>query len=429
MKNMILFLAVFLLIVGNILGSETQSFEINGLKVIFKKNAANNIVSTGLYIRGGVTKMTEKTNGIEDFALQVAIKATKNFPKEELNAQLEKMDTRITAQSNSDYSVLAMQSVNENFEKSWEIYSDIILNASFEKGDVELVRERKLSAIKQKIDDPDSYLGELANRAFFIDHPYSLDADGTIENISTFSADILKKYFQKQMNTSKLLLVVVGNTSIEDLKEMVEETFESLPSGNFISDMPKLAGHKTPSIKVVERALPTNYIMGYCPAPAFGSDDGYAMALASSILRDRLFEEVRTKRNLSYAPSSGYRSNFSPNVLIYVTAVDADSTIRVMRREVEKISSKAISKKELKDKLNVFLTRYYLGEETNASQRNLLAKFELAGLGYGEVENILGKYKNVNPESILDVCKKYLHNYQFVLLGNPKSLDIKSFMF
>lgn len=429
MKNMILFIAVFLLMVGNILGSETQSFEINGLKVVFKKNAANNIVSTGLYIRGGVTKMNEKTTGIEDFAIQVAIKATKNFPKEELNTNLEKMNTIITAQSNSDYSVLAMQCIRDNFEKSWEIYSDIILNPSFEKGDVELVRQRKLSAIKQKSDDPDSYLGELANRAFFIDHPYSLDVDGTVENISNFSADILKKYFQKQMNTSELLLVVVGNTSIEDLKGMVEETFENLPKGNFINSMPKSAGQETSSIKVVERNLPTNYILGYCPAPSFGSDEGYAMTLASSILRDRLFEEVRTKRNLSYAPSSGYRSNFSPNGLIYVTAVDADSTIRVMRREVEKISNKAISKKELKDKLNVFLTRFYLGEETNASQRNLLAKFELAGLGYGEVEKILDKYKNVTPESILDVCKKYLHNFQFVLLGNPKTLDIKSFMF
>jgi len=76
-----------------------------------------------------------------------------------------------------------------------------------------------------------------------------------------------------------------------------------------------------PSIKIVRRELPTNYIMGCYSAPRFGSAESYPMILAESILEDRLFEEVRTKRSLSYAPAAGLGRLFTNYGLIYVTAV------------------------------------------------------------------------------------------------------------
>jgi len=52
---------------------------------------------------------------------------------------------------------------------------------------------------------------------------------------------------------------------------------------------------------VLTEKIPTNYILGVAPGPARSHSDYPAFSLATRILSERLFEEVRTKRNLSYA--------------------------------------------------------------------------------------------------------------------------------
>jgi hypothetical protein len=37
--------------------------------------------------------------------------------------------------------------------------------------------------------------------------------------------------------------------------------------------------------------------------------------------------------------------------------------------------------------------------------------------------------RNVTPEAIQKVCQKYMHNLQFVLLGNPAELKIAPFTY
>ena len=58
-------------------------------------------------------------------------------------------------------------------------------------------------------------------------------------------------------------------------------------------------GAVTPELVVVERPLPTNYITGYFAAPTLTDPDYVAFRAATDILGDRLFEEVRTKRNMT----------------------------------------------------------------------------------------------------------------------------------
>src|SRR5258707_15558352 len=91
--------------------------------------------------------------------------------------------------------------------------------------------------------------------------------------------------------------------------------------------MPPALSFPSSSVDVTTRELPTNYIQGMFSAPPITSPDIYPMRVASSLLRDRVFEEVRVKRNLSYAPDAFLR-NQSANIFgLYVTA-DAPTQAR-----------------------------------------------------------------------------------------------------
>ena len=102
LKSKLLFLLI-LFPVASLFAQNVESFEVNGLKVIFKQNTANDIVSANMYFRGGVSLLDEHQAGLENLTLIVAQKATKNYSKEKLNSELESMNSQINSGSNLDY--------------------------------------------------------------------------------------------------------------------------------------------------------------------------------------------------------------------------------------------------------------------------------------------------------------------------------------
>ena len=409
--------------------SPAESFSVNGLKVIFVPNKANDIIAANVYFRGGSATLDMKEAGIEDLALRVAVLATKNFPKDRLNAELEAMDTRIFPSAGRDYAGVSLQCVTQNFSRSWKILTDMLLNPSFDSVDVELERAKALSSIRQSKDNPDQYLTSLAMEAFFIDHPYAVDPSGTERTITSFTGKDLETFLRGRVTASGMLIVVVGNTTRESVEAMVKESFGGIPRGTVQASLPPAVSFQTPSLKIVRRELPTNYITGCYGAPQYGTEESYAMNLAESILRFRLFEEVRTKRGLSYAPAAGLGGVFTNYGTIYVTAVKPETTITVMLNEVKKLQNELVPEKTLNDQRNTYLTGYYLNTETNGSQADLMARYELSGAGYRKAEEYLENVRKVTPEAIQKVCQKYMHNMQFVLLGNPGELRLTPFMY
>ena len=408
---------------------QVQSFTVNGLKVIFKQNSANDIISSNIYYKGGVTNLTEDKAGLEALTLIVSTKASKNYPKDKMNEALEGMNSVINTNSNFDFSNVSLLCVKQNFAKSWEIFSDIIVNPSFVEEDLVLEREKMINNLKQVNDNPDAYLQKLVNNQIYVDHPYSIEVNGTENTLSSFSTDDLKMYHSELMNTSRMLLVVVGNTTKSELEAMVKGSFGTIPTGNYTASVPPVVEFSEPSIKIVKKDQPTTYIQGTYPAPARGTEEGYTMLIANSILRDRVWEEVRTKRSLSYAPSTRYVNNFSNYGGIYVTAVDPDTTIEVMVNELQKMKDELIPEKDLSNKIRQFLTFYYLGQETNQTQANSLAVYELAGIGYNETANFIKHVSKVNATDIQNVAQKYMKNLQFVLIGNLDKLEVNTYMY
>ena len=98
-------------------------------------------------------------------------------------------------------------------------------------------------------------------------------------------------------------------------------------------------------------------------------------------------------------------------------------------KELQKMKDELIPQKDLSNKIRQFLTFYYLGEETNQSQANSLAFYELAGVGYKERANFIKHVNKVSAADIQNAAQKYMKNLQFVLIGNPESLEIANFMY
>jgi len=405
-----------------------SEFDVNGLKVLVKRRVNSPTVAAGLFVRGGARNINDKNAGIESFMLEVASAGSKNFPRIALRRELARTGSSIDAGATNDYSVLSLASTRQNFDRSWDVFTDIALNPTFSPENIEQARQVVATGLREQETDNDNYLQVLQDRIIYAGHPYANPVRGTLETISRFSARELSDYHRKTMETSRLLLVVVGDIDPKDLRTRIAATLGRLPRGSYKEQAYPALDFSKPTLDVTSRALPTNYVQGVFNAPAISSPDYSAMRVAVAILQSRVFEEVRTKRQLSYAPNAELDSYAANTGNIYVTAVDANQAVNVMLDEVKNLKTQNINPEIISSISGHFLTLYYLGQETNGAQAAELAKYELVGGDWRGAFQFLDKIRDVTPQDIQAVSNKYLKNIRFIVVGNPQAIKREIFL-
>lgn len=398
-------------------------FDVNGLKVLVKRRAGSQTVAGGLFLRGGSRNITAEDAGIESLMLDVASEASVNYPRQRMRTELSRMGTVIGSSENYDYSLLSFTSTRPNFDRSWEIFTDVALRPAFTKEDFDLVKSRQLSALRDDSDDPDTYLQRLQERVAYAGHPYLNRPQGTVESVSRLTLEDLRRYHQQTMETSRLLLVIVGDLDAVQLRQRITASFGKLPRGKYRSEPVPQLSFTAATVEVTQRGLPTNYVQGLFAAPPLTATDIYPTQVASSILRDRVFEEVRVKRNLSYAPSAFLGSQAANIGGIYVSAVDANQAVSVMLNEIRRLQTQPIDQMDITGVVSQYLTSYYLGQETNAAQAGNLAEYELIGGGWRNSFDTIMRLRAVTPADVQRVAQKYMRNIRFVVLGDPRKID------
>ncbi|HEX8098112.1 MAG TPA: pitrilysin family protein, partial [Pyrinomonadaceae bacterium] len=375
-------------------------FEVNGLKVLVKRRAGSLTVAGGLFIRGGARNVTAENAGIEALMLATATEASAAFPREKMRSELAHMGTQIGYGVNYDYSALTFAATRLNFDRSWEIFTDVALNPSFTKEDVGLVQSKLVASLRDDTDDPDTYLQRLQERVAYAGHPYLNRPQGRAETVARLTTEDLRKYHGQIMQTSRLLLVVVGDLDAATVRERIAASFGKLPRGAYAPQPVQQLSFTAPNVEVTPRTLPTNYILGWFAAPALTSQDIYPMRVASFILQDLVYEEVRDRRHLSYAPSAFLNSQGANVGGIYVTAVDANQAVGVMLEQIRLLQQNQITPEAITRTASAYLTSYYLGQETNAAQASELAQYELIGGGWRNSLVYVDRLRAVSPADV-----------------------------
>lgn len=403
--------------------AQVTEFEVNGLKVIVKKRALSPTVAGGLFIRGGARNINEKNAGIESLMLSTAMDAGKTLPRQTVRRELASMGSAFGASVTNDFSVVSFGSTRQNFDRAWEIYSEVLLNPAFAEEDIKRNRELILTGLREAGTVPEGALETLQERVIYADHPYANDVNGTIATIGSLTANDLRAYHKNLMETSRLLLVFVGDLDAEQLKTKIAATFGKLPRGTYKETQYPALDFSKGTLDTAQRALPTNYVKGVFAAPAPGSPDYNAMRVAMSILQTLVYQEVRGRLQLSYAPDADM-NNFSANTAnISVSTNDPNRAIAAMKQQIKLLQDRTLNEDVIDEIAAFFLTRHYLGQETSGAQVGELARYELVGGGWRNSFEFLKGVRAVTARDVQNVANKYMKNLRFFYIGNTTDVN------
>jgi zinc protease len=323
--------------------------------------------------------------------------------------------------------VLGLRSTVANFDSTWAILADRLVAPRLDSSEVERVREQVASAVSQRTESPDALLEYLADSSAFDGHPYGLSTVGTDASIGAITHAQLRAYHREQVVKSRLFVVVVGNVSRERVERLVRSTLGTLPAGSYTWTLPDAPPPRPSGASFVQRRLPTNYLQGWFTGPPATSPDYAAMRLATAVLSGRLFTEIRERLNLTYAVDAPFRERAIGLGGLYVTTTQPDQVLGIMQREMRALQQGTISQAGLNRLVQQFIVTYFLDNETNADQANLLARAALYQGDWRRANSFVDDLRAVTPEDIRLAAVRYFRNVRWAFIGNALGVDRAAF--
>lgn len=401
----------------------TTSFEVSGVRVILRQNAANNVVAANLYLLGGARQVSAANAGIEPILLDVSERGTARYSKNVLRRAMSRLGSEVVVRANADWTMFGIRSSTEVFESTWEIFADRVMTPTLATAEVNLVKAQYLSGIRQRRDDPDELASYLADSITFAGHPYSVSVAGNERSIQAIDSAALREYHNKEIVTSRMLLVVVGNVDRAHIEKLVAQTLGRLPRGTYKWTSPPRVPERETAVVVERRQLPTNYIVGYYSGPLATGDDYRALRVATMVLTGRMFAEIRTRQNLTYDVHAPFVDRAATVGGLYVSTASPDTTMKLMKAAVTALQTGLVDPVGLRQMEQQFITEYFLDNETNAAQADFLARAQLYEGDYRAADRFVSELRNVTPEAVQRVARKYMKGFRFAYVGDPAKLN------
>jgi zinc protease len=421
-------LAALLLAHGAALGAQvadtgTTRFDVDGVRVIHRRTNTNLFVAN-LYLLGGTRLATPATAGLEPLLLELTERGTRKYPGESLRRAMARTGSEVGVIPHEDFTVYGLRTTTDRVDSTWSIYADRILQPTLAAEDFAFVRENRLAAIQQRDDSPDALLEYLADSVAFAGTSYALSPVGTARSLGGITLEQVRDFHRTRMVRSRLLLVVVGNVPRARLEQLVRTTFATLPAGDYQWKAPEPLGPRPGSnVHLVNRRVPTNYILGWWSGPPAGHPDVPALRIASAVLSGRLFAEVRSRRNLTYAVEARFRDNALTSGGLYVTTTLPDTTLALMRTELRNLQTGTIPTEFLQPLVQQFITEYFLDNETSGAQADFLARAELYHGDFRAGERFVADLRAVTGEDVRRVAEKWMRDLRFTYIGNPAQVN------
>lgn len=412
-----------------------DSFEVDGIRVIVKREDTPPLAVARIYFEGGAAGWTDENEGHEALALDIVTEGgPASMERQSYHAQLEEVAATIGSSISRDFSSVSLFTPSFALDGTFGLLAQSLLDPAFRDTQIENSRAQQLSSIETRFDDADSATAETTRALAWKDHPYALHPLGEEASVKHASTDALRSAVSDLLKRERMIVVFAGKIDNEEARALVEKHLKDVPHDPswaekiHYPDAMQPFSYDRGALKILARAdIPTNYILGYFAAPAAGTPDYAAAVIATRLLRNRLFKEVRTKRNLSYAVSSAIANRRANSGALYVTATQPKETLEVMYNTIDDVIEGNITQEDVDNEVRGYLTRYFMGLQSFSAQGHSLAHWTMMTGDRVDADRFIDQLREVTPEQVSEVLERYIRNIQFGVVGNPEQIDREQF--
>lgn len=332
----------------------------NGLKLIVAKHGDLPLVNFSLQIDAGYAADQFGLPGTASFAMSMLDEGTKKRTALEISEQLAQLGANFGAGANLDLASVSLNTLKANVDAALDIYADIILNPTFPEKEIDRLRKARLAGIAAERTRPRSMALRVLPKLMYGDgHAYGqpLTGSGTEDSVMKIDRTALTQFHSTWFRPNNATLIVVGDTSLEEIKPALEARFGDWDAAEVPTKTLDTVAHASSEILyLVDRPQSEQSIIfaGHVVPPKADVND-LAIEAANQILggefSSRLNMNLREDKGWSYGSYSFIVDAAAQRPLLISAPVQTDRTadsIAELRKELRSyLSDKPASEEEL----------------------------------------------------------------------------------
>jgi predicted Zn-dependent peptidase len=350
-------------------------------------------------------------------------KSAKGWPKEKIFSMVERYSAKISCSGGIEISDCSLATINDYWGELLPMMAAIIKEPSLNDDDIRLATEGEAATTKQYIQDPEEYINDVVNDVFYPEgHPYRQQAEDTLTQLKTISRAKLQGLHQQMMKEAHQEIIVVGSLPLAQLKSDLNKHFGALK----LPPKPREVKVTAPTFKKSKafnfksKDIPTAYISIKTVLPGTMDDLEPSLRLLFAILSDELFEEVRTKRSLSYSVYAHVIMHQMGVGMIGASTSQPKETLDAIMDVIHKIKTRPYTDQQLVDFKTRFVTKYFLTLEAHDSLSDALIKNVLYRGHADRLYEMPRILERVTPKDIMQLADKYLTGFRIGVIYDKK---------
>ena len=402
----------------------------NGLTVIIKSSPDSRVFALNIIGKGRSVHESSGQAGITDLVNRCIEKGTTTRDAETLARDLAKIGAEVTLTDNPwipfddhyttrRFSFMKFATIDEFAEEGFNLFSEMVLQPAFDPIQMEKVRGQMMGMLGRNAGSPSKVSRNLFYATLFEGKAYAEPVMGSPRSIGTITADDLKAHHAYIYAPENMILSIATSRTVEQVMGWVKDRFGSLSAGDREH---KRAAPPAPvsGVKAAHQELDKEQIWvrlgGALPASA--AQDYTSIAIASSILSNRLALNLREKQGLAYSVGAGYQfdrdfgwyySSIGTSPETYQQAVDG------IILEIEKLKLDDPTVAEIAKARNQIWGRLMRSKLMRVNQAYYQAVDIYLGRGLGYDQKLLDGLQTVTVASIRRACSLYFRTDDYVL--------------
>lgn len=386
----------------------------NGTDLIYIRKNTLPIISINVVSSAGSKLDPNEKKGLAVLTSSLADEGAGELDALKLSEALEFLGSSVSVHSDPDMMYYTLLTLTENFEKSLDLFRDIVVLPRFDEKDFE--RERKKAALRilQSKDNPGYIATSVFERLVFGNTPYGLPEIGTEVTIPKIELRDIQMFHKTLITPDNSILIAVGNLDIQEMLDKLNRAFMEWSSYQPpIFEMTENESAK-PGIYLVNKkdAAQTELRIGHLSSER-NSRDYFAKMVLNNILggqfSSRINLNLRENKGYTYGAHSGFSYNQQAAYFVVSAAVNIQNTAESVSEilyELDRIR-RDVTENELRTARNSIIRKFPSQFETYGHiTRSMINKvvFNLPDNYYEEFSS------NIKSVELNDVIKAAVTN-------------------
>lgn len=384
-----------------------EIYKVGDIPVIYENvTSLPGLFTISVFFDTGSANETKANNGVSHFIEHMAFRGTRDYSNEEISRLSEMYGGYMNAYTSKETTAYYIKGFSGNLELFIKLMANICFYPVFSEEDFFQEKQIIIDEINSVMDNPDEYLGEVAEEELFRGCALEYPVSGTVASVEGLEFAEMKRFYKENYTPDNCIIAISGDVDRDEVSKYIEKYFP-VSQDNYAGKLNHYIPSYTPKNHDFNFKSGQSYVQLMYPAFEYGNPDRYSLSggvmLLGGLMSSRLFQEIREKRGLCYnieAEAVQYKNAGYANIMYSCAEKSGDKVLELVFTEIKKLAEKGITDDELTMIKNQLIFSYVSNFETLESrvQMNFRQIYHYGRLI--ESKEIMGRIEALDKVSI-----------------------------